>query len=174
MAYINKNDFSIVGYVDNYVLAKDYFECDDLIAPAISLLNKKGYTTEFCCSGHPFAIIDSCALSECPTDELKEEMNIIYCTRSSIQKDIPSWVDKKEYPYFVSYYIPYPDCGFYVAFKEHYAFTGLPKGAYIDRDNGGIYWKIEDKATEDFTMVTRIYEFNKAFYEWVEKLPSLI
>jgi len=28
------------------------FEVDDLIAPAISILNKKGYRTAFCCSGH--------------------------------------------------------------------------------------------------------------------------
>ena len=174
MAYINKNDFSIVGYIDNYILADDYFECDDLIAPAISLLNKKGYKTEFCCSGHPFAVIDSCALAEYPSDEQKEKMNLMSINPSKDSKDIPDWVDKEEFPYFVSYLIPYPDCGFYVSFKEIYKFSDLPEDAYIDEDNGGIYWRIEEKATNDFAMVTRIYEFNKAFYEWVEKLPSLI
>lgn len=29
------------------------FYCDEWIAPTISLLNKKGYFTEYCCSGHP-------------------------------------------------------------------------------------------------------------------------
>jgi len=28
------------------------FECDELLAPTISLLNKKGYKTLYCCSGH--------------------------------------------------------------------------------------------------------------------------
>ena len=28
------------------------FEVDDFIAPAISILNQKGYLTAFCCSGH--------------------------------------------------------------------------------------------------------------------------
>lgn len=173
MAYINKNDFSIVGYVDNYILAEDYFECDDLIAPAISLLNKKGYKTEFCCSGHPYSVIESCALAEPPSGKIKEEMNILSITQCENMKDLPDWVNKKEYPYFVSYLIHYPDCGFYVTFKEKYDFINLPEDAYIDRDNGGIYWRINEEATNDFTMVTRIYEFNKAFYEWVEKLPSL-
>lgn len=42
---------------DDYEISKDPFEngfeVDDLIAPAISILNKKGYRTAFCCSGHP-------------------------------------------------------------------------------------------------------------------------
>ncbi len=28
------------------------FECDELFAPIISILNKKGYKTLYCCSGH--------------------------------------------------------------------------------------------------------------------------
>ena len=30
----------------------DCFECDDMIAPAIAELLKKGYTTKYCCAGH--------------------------------------------------------------------------------------------------------------------------
>ena len=29
-----------------------FFKVDELIAPAISIFNKKGYKTQFCCSGH--------------------------------------------------------------------------------------------------------------------------
>ena len=47
---------------DSYKLIKkkvaNSFEVDDLIAPAISLLNQKGYLTTFCCSGH--VNIDPC------------------------------------------------------------------------------------------------------------------
>ena len=174
MAFINKNDFSIVGYVDNYILADDYFECDDLIAPAISLLNKKGYRTEFCCSGHPYSVIDSCALAEYPSDELKKETNFLDIRSTKDSEDIPDWVDNNGYQYFVSYYNPYPDCGFYVTFDEIYEFIDLPGDAYIDEENGGIYWRIVEESTNDFAMVTKVYEFNKVFYEWVEKLPSLI
>lgn len=42
---------------DNYEIEQsptaNCFQVDDLIAPVISLLNRKGYKTAFCCSGHP-------------------------------------------------------------------------------------------------------------------------
>ena len=31
----------------------EMFHCDEWIAPTISILNKKGYKTAYCCSGHP-------------------------------------------------------------------------------------------------------------------------
>ena len=41
--YIDKKTFEIVDNV---------FEVDEDIADIISILNKKGYYTKFCCSGH--------------------------------------------------------------------------------------------------------------------------
>lgn len=35
------------------------FECDSHIAEAIVLLNNKGYTTMFCCEGHPHKYVES-------------------------------------------------------------------------------------------------------------------
>ena len=54
------------------------FETDELFAPIISILNKKGYKTKFCCSGH-----------------IKPESDIIYCpTYTKIHKnyDIDSYI----------------------------------------------------------------------------------
>ncbi len=31
-----------------------YAEIDELIAPTVQVLNRKRYTTKYCCSGHPF------------------------------------------------------------------------------------------------------------------------
>ena len=69
MAYINKNDFSIIKSCQDPRIIDNYFECDDLIAPAISLLNRKGYRTVFCCSGHPYATIEAASVVSIPTKE---------------------------------------------------------------------------------------------------------
>lgn len=45
--YIRTDTFEM-----NYSPSDNCFEVDDLIAPAISTLNQKGYRTAFCCSGH--------------------------------------------------------------------------------------------------------------------------
>jgi hypothetical protein len=52
MVYIDKKDFNIYFGVDDIRIKAPLFEVDELIAPVISMLNKKGYITTFCCSGH--------------------------------------------------------------------------------------------------------------------------
>ena len=58
MPYIHKSTFEIIqgSNIDHYL--DDYFEVDELIALPIQVLNRKGYTTSFCCSGHSFIEID--------------------------------------------------------------------------------------------------------------------
>lgn len=49
MLYIDKETYDIVMNKKN---DESYFECDDNMAPIISILNKKGYKTAYCCEGH--------------------------------------------------------------------------------------------------------------------------
>ena len=54
MAYIDTRTFDIYSEVTVSEVERWSFECDDLIAPAIKALNKKGYKTVSCCTGHPY------------------------------------------------------------------------------------------------------------------------
>lgn len=54
MAYMHKKTFDIYAEVHDIQNPDDYFVVDDLIALPIQILNRKGYTTKFCCVGHPF------------------------------------------------------------------------------------------------------------------------
>jgi len=52
MALIDRNTFDILEHCELQSGTGDYFECDEELAGIISILNKKGYRTRFCCSGH--------------------------------------------------------------------------------------------------------------------------
>ena len=171
MAFINKKDFSIVGFVNDYLLKDDYFECDDLIAPAISLLNRKGYKTTFCCSGHPYATIDNACVIEKPTnEELGNDFDLIRIESSEVAD---YEVDIDEYPYYVVCKCNIPEV-LYVSFEKEYKFPKLPGNAYIHPDNNkGIYWGLDETPTNNFDIMEKIYEMNKTFYKWVEKLDYI-
>ena len=66
MAYMNLETYNIFNFISNNVDKDKFVEIDELIAPIISLLNKKGYKTKFCCSGHPFVdyILDESGTGE--------------------------------------------------------------------------------------------------------------
>lgn len=55
MSLIDPTTFDVYSEVTTPEVEQRSFECDDLIAPIISLLNKKGYKTKFCCAGHPYS-----------------------------------------------------------------------------------------------------------------------
>jgi len=62
MAYMHKKTFDIER--DRHEPDENYFEVDELIALPIQILNRKGYFTQACCSGHPFAVADKAFLAD--------------------------------------------------------------------------------------------------------------
>lgn len=54
MAYMNLETYDVFNTLSKNVETDKFVEIDELIAPIISLLNKKGYKTQYCCSGHPY------------------------------------------------------------------------------------------------------------------------
>ena len=51
MAIMHEKTFEIY-HNDQHIIPDGYVEIDELIAPSIQTLNRKGYITEMCCSGH--------------------------------------------------------------------------------------------------------------------------
>ena len=56
MAVMQKNTYKLF-HNDQCIVPEGYVEIDEMIAPTIQVLNQKGYTTVFCCAGHP---LDDC------------------------------------------------------------------------------------------------------------------
>ncbi|MBQ8333676.1 MAG: hypothetical protein IJX93_07875 [Clostridia bacterium] len=52
MAVMHEETFKIY-HEDQTCVPDGYVYIDELIAPTIAVLNQKGYTTTFCCAGHP-------------------------------------------------------------------------------------------------------------------------
>jgi len=50
---MHKETYKIL-HNDYRILPEGYVEIDELIAPTIQVLNRKGYITRYCCSGHSF------------------------------------------------------------------------------------------------------------------------
>ena len=62
MALINLETYGICNFLATDDKPDSFIEVDELIAPVISILNKKGYKTVYSCSGHPYmsTIHDDC------------------------------------------------------------------------------------------------------------------
>ena len=52
MVYMNLKNFELYKNLYDTRIKGPVVEIDEMIAPAISELNKKGFTTHSCCSGH--------------------------------------------------------------------------------------------------------------------------
>ena len=179
MAIINKKDFSILAFDTREATRDDYFECDDLIAPAISLLNRKGYRTDFCCSGHPYGYIQEgiCFHKLDPDDyQVEEGFSLLYFSNEVPEDCLDEEMKEIEDKCYVVEKCDYME-GFYILFDKVYEFPPLPEGAELDNhlDSITIRWDFDDYLYLDyFERMDKIYEFNKAFYEWVKTLPSLV
>lgn len=65
MMYIDSKTFEVIGDISDARISGPLFECDELLAPTISILNKLGFTTEFCCSGHAYEYKEKGKLTPC-------------------------------------------------------------------------------------------------------------
>ena len=67
MVFMHKTTFDLLQFIPRGDNQDDWFLVDDIIALPIQVLNRKGYFTQFCCSGHPFP---DCYQTDPPQDDL--------------------------------------------------------------------------------------------------------
>lgn len=150
--YINSETFEI---------EKNIFEVDEDIANTISILNKKGYKTSYCCSGH---IKDP---------RLYEKYYI--SNDNDWGSDIPNSyiIDKTNDGYYLLK--PYTETHIYIKFCNEYHFLNLPIGFILEKDNT-LYKEIsyynESQKKSSNEIDKEIKESNKQLVEWAKTLPS--
>ena len=148
--YIDKTTFDIVENV---------FDVDDDIANSISILNKKGYYTQYSCSGH---VKDPRLYEKYIIDKNNQEI----CIDSYIVEE-----NTKEYTVLK----PYTYTQIYIKFIEDYKFKNLPKE--FSKEDRIIYKTIKfynDQGKKKSSVIEReIKESNNHLFEWAQDLPNL-
>ena len=159
---IDKTTFDICKHAEDH---KDVFICDKEIAPAISLLNKKGYETYASCSGHyKIEFYEWFDEDINKLEELKNNPRIIIKNIKEKSFDYWSEVDKTL---------------IYILFKKQYDFQILPEGFKIDTSEGRTSIEYQINFYDEFgnrkkrnIVEKEIEEKCNILKEWVEKLPN--
>lgn len=147
--FINSETFEIVDNV---------FEVDEYIVETISLLNKKGYHTKYCCAGH---------VKDPRIYELYENIHNL----DQKYNEIGYIINKNED--ICNILMPYISTQIYIMFDKNYNFTILPKGFY--KEDNIIKKKIEyylGKTKINSKKIDKmIREANNVLLEWARELP---
>ena len=159
---IDKTTFDICKHAEDH---KDVFICDKEIAPAISLLNKKGYVTYASCSGHyKIEFYEWFDEDINKLEEFKNNPRIIIKNIKENSFDFWSEVDKTQV---------------YVLFKKQYHFNTLPEGFIEEISNNRtsissrieFYNELGKRKTRDI-VEKEIKEKCNILKNWVEQLPK--
>ncbi len=142
MAYMHRNTFEIYMEVQDEKTPNEWFFVDDMIAPSIQLLNRKGYATEWCCAGHSVTTYFGMHLQS--DGEYKHEEyhfnRQLYVAFAEGVTALP----------------PLPD-GFYTT---------------TFGDMLAIRYDYPAEITDAYDFMAKVLEINKRFYDWVLLLPD--
>lgn len=184
MAYININTYDILELPEKDDL-DDYFECDEFIAPIISLLNKKGYKTKFCCEGHLYDEAMASIFSPFEENEEPSENTIFgYISHEELNDSDCRYLVHKRNSGLHGYitFEPFVNFGNLLdSFPEDNAFPFYDQASnsirwdYIKRDKKSFI----ERRNKEIVLQSKPYEhfkarldFLKAVYDWVDNLPN--
>ena len=172
MAYIEKTTFKIF----QSTTSANGFECDDIIAPVIRVLNLKGYTTTFCCSGHIFDEVNEIiAINQSP-EEIKNSIDNV----CEIKRITRNQIDPEEYYiedipedavlYRVKFILAGNTGGAYIAFKEGCMLKTLPNG--WEKDGSCIRKFFCNTYDTEYDFFEEQLESMKELKKWADELPT--
>lgn len=157
MTYMDLKTFDIWAESNIDGFHDDQVEIDEVIAPIIRELNRKGYTTKFSCSGHPYYSVNEAFTK---TEETAKGFVGLIKTEKCENADFPTRV-----LYLLA------DNDFYILFD------GVSQKDFETPLPDGFSWDDDDTIRYAYTE-TDVYEFleerlkaSKALYKWAVMLP---
>lgn len=168
MIFIKKDDFSI--WDDGELEGDDidlYFEVDESIAPAIQVLNRKGYQTLFCCCGHPYPSHGEAWLPL----TIEDPFHVVCGTYEAIpEPDDDSHFEGGQYHIR---FINEPSTCSYISFAEGIVLPHLPDGWVMEDDPSRVVMNyFYDDELEGFKYMRERQRVMEKLYEWAESLPD--
>ena len=168
MSYLNLESGEIVAGSNIDGLLDHFIEVDEVIAPVICELNRKGYKTRACCSGHPFDYLDEAFVGS-------EFMASLFAGFISCEKSNDS--DYKGM-YRVLHATPASD--FYIFFDKCYINdfpVPIPEGFEWDKHdmnkpNNGDTFRFNFTKEDPYEFLEERLTASKALYNWAKELPE--
>lgn len=157
MSLIHKESFDILENCEEGK-EKEYFEVDENIALIISLLNRKGYKTSFCCSGHAFS-----GIAEFYADCKDAFDCLIFSDLQGIKYENGRYkaIDRGNAK----------NC--YIIFEKEYSFPTLPEGFTYDKSDKRIEKEYVSES-DSYELITEIIDSMKILYKWTRELKPLV
>lgn len=155
--FINLETYEITENPENYIYA------DKDIVETIAVLNKKGYKTKACCSGHAKIRVTQWI-------DKKENLDKYYYTIPTKQAD----PETAKQGYVVFQYIN-PKIDTYIMFDDEYQFPNLPKGFEQNKNTIRKIMNVFDENNEAYEMIVldeKIKKTNEELLEWAKELKE--
>ena len=160
---IDRNTFKVYKHAED---CPEMFICDKMIAPAIAVLNKKGYKTFASCSGHyEITFYEYYDVDINLLDEIKNNNNVII---KEVREDSFDYWKEKEFTVM------------YVLLDNNYIFVDIPEGFEVTKmdDNRTQleyiinYYDKNGKRRKRIDIENEIEKYSNILKEWANKLPE--
>ena len=154
----------------------EYFECDEFIAPVIRELNKRGYYTQFCCSGHIFGETNHYGYAN-KHNQIKFNKEYKKAKRCANEIDADFIIDRRSNKDdgIVSFFVGY-NCTrqAYIMFDSVIKLPSIPDGWFVDDDYTGLVIRhnFTSESSNPYNRINEIINTMSKLYSWATKLPA--